>query len=297
MSVAATSLPQYVRDLLGSPPHRGGGLNLWFYRVARLLHLYRDSNEVVNLLRAATAGEPVKPGEIERAVKNSAATAWKPGQPVTPTRAAPAWPPVNTVLRESIIASGPGLYDSWENSPVRFEDNKSHAEETIDVLFPGNPFLCIGQSDSDFATRQRQSWRGQLAQAQLIVPSPMTAVWGHRKEDGKESQHTLENTGPRRFLVIEQDKGDVDEQTSILFHLAKNGPLALTVHSGSKSIHGWFFCAGRPEERLHNFMRYAVSLGADDATWGRSQFVRLPGGSRDNGKPQTIYWFNPGVVK
>ncbi len=39
-------------------------------------------------------------------------------------------------------------------------------------------------------------------------------------------------------------------------------------------------------------MRYAVSLGADPATWTRSQFVRLPGGVRDNGKRQPVLFFN-----
>ena len=40
-------------------------------------------------------------------------------------------------------------------------------------------------------------------------------------------------------------------------------------------------------------MRYAVSLGADPATWTRSQFVRMPEGRRDNGQRQTAYFFNP----
>jgi hypothetical protein len=53
------TLPQFIRDLLASPPRRGEGLNLWFYRVARVLHPYRDAGEIVELLRAATAGEPV----------------------------------------------------------------------------------------------------------------------------------------------------------------------------------------------------------------------------------------------
>ena len=44
-------------------------------------------------------------------------------------------------------------------------------------------------------------------------------------------------------------------------------------------------------------MRYAVSLGADRATWTRSQFVRMPDGTRDNGKRQTVYFFNPEVLK
>ena len=76
----APVLPQFVRDLLASPPQRGGGLNLWFYRTSRVLHPYRDPNEIIELLRAATNGEPVKHGEIERAVDRSKATAWKPGK-------------------------------------------------------------------------------------------------------------------------------------------------------------------------------------------------------------------------
>ena len=77
------------------------------------------------------------------------------------------------------------------------------------------------------------------------------------------SSHTLDNTGPRRFLVIEQDAGTLDEQAAVLLHLGSMAPLTLAVHSGNRSLHGWFFCAGQPEERLRRFMRRGVSLGAD----------------------------------
>src|SRR5213078_2485469 len=97
--IASKELPRFVRDLLASPPRRGGGLNNWLYRVARVLHPYRAANEIVLLLEAATAGEPLKRGEIERAVKNSAATAWKPQQPAQAQTHAPAWPPVNAARR------------------------------------------------------------------------------------------------------------------------------------------------------------------------------------------------------
>ena len=137
-AVATRELPLFVRDLLASPPKRGEGLNLWLFKIARVLHPYRSSADIVQLLAAATAGEPVKPGEIERAVERSAATAWKPGQVATATHA-PIWPAVNAEQREAIIASKLGLVDLWEASPVRFEDSESHAEEVIDVLFPGNP--------------------------------------------------------------------------------------------------------------------------------------------------------------
>ena len=296
MTRDASTLPQFVRDLLASPPERGGGLNLWFYRVARVLHPYRDSNEIINLLRAATAGEPIKHGEIERAVERSKATAWKPGQPCGARSPTPAWPPINVEQYQAIIRDGGGLVDLWEVFPVRLEDNAAHTEGLIDGLFPSNPLLCCGKNNSVFNTCSREEWRGKLAALQLIVPSPMTARTGLTQED-KQSAHALSITGLRRFLVIEFDRGGVDEHAALLLHLAARAPLAIVVHSGNKSLHGWFYCAGQTEERLERFMRYAVSLGADRATWTRSQFVRMPDGTRDNGKRQTVYFFNPETIK
>jgi hypothetical protein len=288
-------LPRFVRDLLSSPPSRGGGLHNWFFRTARVLHAFRSHEEIVELLRSATAGEAVKAGEIEDAVRNSADKAWQPQSRASQLRQ-PAWPPVNAAKRTEIIERSAGLSDLWELSPVPFEDDDAHTEEIIDVLFPGDPWLCCGLSNDRFKTRRRSDWRGSLADQQLIVPSPMTGEWGETK-DGKKSHHTLANTGPRRFLVVEQDQGILDEQAAILVHLAQKAPLVLAVHSGSKSIHGWFYCEGRAEDRLRKFMDYAVSLGADRATWTRAQFVRMPDGMRDNGNRQSIYYFNPEALK
>jgi hypothetical protein len=209
----------------------------------------------------------------------------------------PAWPTFNAEQREAgIAATGMGLADLWEVSPLRFEDNDSHTEEIVDALFPCDPLLCCGKSSSEFATRTREEWRGQLGEQQLIVPSPMTARVGHT-QSGKLSGHTLEKPGPRRFLIIEQDTGAIDDQAAILLHLAGRAPMAMAVHSGGRSIHGWFYCDGQSEERLLRFMRYAVSMGADRATWTRSQFVRMPDGTRDNAKRQTVYFLNPEVIK
>jgi len=84
---------------------------------------------------------------------------------------------------------------------------------------------------------------------------------------------------------------------SLLLHLAEIAPLAVAVCSGGKSLHGWFYCAGISEEQVFRFFRYAVSLGADPANWNRSQFARMPDGLRENGKRQTVYFFNPTIVK
>jgi hypothetical protein len=296
MSYVVSQLPQFVRDLLESPPRRGGGLNLWFFRVARVLHAFRNESEIVELLRSATHGEPIRRDEIERAVARSISCAWRPGEPSQ--HIAPAWPELDQSKRKTVIAAGGGLVDLWESSPVCFVDNISRTEEIIDALFPGDPLLCCGWSQSLFDTRSRKEWRGRLARLQLIVPSPMTARRGFTQDNpAKESAHTLETTGGRRFLVIEQDSGSIDDQAAILLHLAEFAPLVLAVHSGGKSIHGWFACRDESEQTFREFMQYAVQLGADHATWTRSQFVRMPDGRRQRDKQQTVYYFNPDQVR
>ncbi len=290
-------LPRFLREMLVQVPRAGEGVHCWLFRVARQLHAHLPAGEIIALLDRGVAecGRRVSRSEIVSAVQNSIACAWQPGG-TTAVLPVSTWPKVNTKQREAIIRDGGGLVGLWEASPVRFEDNAVHTEPIIDALFPGNPLLCAGRSNYDFKTGSREEWRGELTALQLVVPSSMSAVTGITQE-GKESEHALSNTGPRRFLVVEFDQGGVDEHAAILLHLAENGaPLALVVYSGSKSLHGWFYCSGQPEERLRRFMRYAVSLGADTATWARLQFVRMPDGTRDNGKRQTVYFFNPEVV-
>lgn len=286
------NIPSGVQEFLAGCPKAGNGVNLWIFRAALLLHRAQvPEKEMFALLRAATqnCGRTVREQEIERAITNSGNSLRNGNQA---ERRTPKWPERNPQAIAAITQGGPGLEDLRKVSPVKWTDSLPHSDEVIDVLFPGNPLLCVGQSKYRFTTMLREKWRGRLAARQFIVPSPMTDQWGVTK-DGKKSMHTLSNTGPRRFLVIEFDQGTFDEHAAILLHLAQYGPLALAVHSGSKSIHGWFACAGVSEKKLVKFMRYAVSLGADEALWTRSQFCRLPDGRRENGKRQEIVYFDP----
>ena len=296
----SNQLPEFLQALLKTPPRAGEGVHGWLFRVARQLHAHLPAVEIVSLLesRVANCGRAVPRSEIVSAVQNSLGCAWQPGGrdgAGSSNVSVPKWPGVNLEQREAITRDGGGLVDLWEASPVRIEDSESRTEEIIDVLFPGDPLLCAGRSSYKFATRSRSEWRGELSALQLVVPSPMTARRG-RTQDGKESAHALSITGPRRFLVVEQDSGTIDEQAAVLVHLANRAPLAVAVHSGSTSVHGWFYCVEQPEEKLHRFMRYAVSLGADRATWGRSQFVRMPDGIRNVGRRQRVFFFNPAVI-
>lgn len=291
-------LPPFLQDLLAAPPRAGEGVHHWLFRVSRQLHAHLPAGEIVHLLetQVANCGRHVSRAEIVAAVQNALSCAWQPSGKAASAQAVSKWPTVNQEQREAIICDGGGLADLWELSPVRIEDNDQHTEEIIDRLFPGNPLLCCGQSKSVFDTKPREDWRGELPQLALIVPSPMSAVEGVTKE-GKPSCHTLSNTGPRRFLVCEFDTGTPDDHAALLLHLATIGPLVLAVHSGGKSMHGWFYVHGQAEGKVENFFRYAVSLGADRATWTRCQFVRVPDGTRDNGQRQTVYFFHPQLLE
>lgn len=293
------ALPQFVRDLLASCPSAGTGVHAWLFRAARQLHAhYPDKAELARLLEAAShgCGRHVSESEIREAIANSEHTAWQPGGGNSATRPQSKWPEVNQEQRAAIIRDGGGLADLWELSRPRLEDAGQHMEAIIDRLFPGNPLLCCGVTDYNFATRTREEWRGKLVHQQLIVPSPMSAPHGLTKK-GKNSAHSLNNTGPRRFLVVEFDTGTTDEHAALLLHLGTFAPLVCAVHSGGKSLHGWFFVSGQPDEMVLRFFRYAVSLGADDQLWCKTQFCRMPDGTRSNGNRQTVFYLNFNPIK
>jgi len=218
-------------------------------------------------------------------------------------------------LIDAVAHTGNGLVDLWEASPVRLDSNKPRTDQIIDVLFPGNPLICCGWTRHRFETRARTHWY-KLHDLQFIVPNPMAAPRGLTQQH-RLSYHALSNTGPRRFLIVEFDfdsSNSAEEArllerlategrdvrdlcAALLLHLAEKAPLTLAVYSCGKSLHGWFYCAGVPEEKVRGFFNYAVSLGADRANWTRSQFARMPDGLRENGRRQTVYFFNPEMVE
>jgi len=296
-------LPRFVKDLLSSVPLAGEGVNIYLFRLARVLHAFRTQAEIEALLSAAVSGcgRDVPLAEIRRAVERSQSCAWiadcpdsRLGHPRSPK-----WPERDLDLIAG-VAEAPdaiGIVDLIERSPVRWHDSKPHADEIISEIFPFESWLCVGKTKYQFATRRRDKWIGSLSKFPFIVPSPMTGRFGVTTE-GKRSEHSLDNTGPRRFLVIEaDDHGSQDQQAARIWYLAKYAPLAVVVFSGGKSLHGWFFCSGVDESLLKRFFGLAICLGFDSATWIRSQFVRIPDGMRENGNRQTVLYFNPEICK
>jgi len=300
------------------------------FDVARDLHVHHSSQDIYQLLYQKTrgCGRKVTDKEIKRQIECSRKVAWRPDHPeafehvvnreIITHPQTPPWPEANLEAINAIVSGGFGLVDLWEASPIRLSDD-NQAEAIIDGIFPGNPLLCCGLSNKEFVTRRREIWRGHLHRLSLIVPNPMVTRLGHTKDDGHLSEHTLDATAAWVYLVIEFDFSEFvrDDKTpsisaslvrewqvrgitvadacaALHLHLAERFPLLLAVHSGGKSVHGWYFAYRQSDEDLKAFMDYAVSLGADKTTWTRSQFVRMPDGMRDNGKRQTPYYFDPG---
>lgn len=255
-------------------PEGGSGVHAWlFYAACRCVEAEMPDDEARKLISSMMTRRPNPATEVEDALRSAGRGDATPAQ---------KWPTRNFKLIQSVFANP---------EPPAIKPVAISADEAIDYLFPGNPLLCIGESSSLFATKRREAWRGCVARKSLIVPSPMTERLG-RTQRGHLSAHSLENTGPRAYLITEFDWGEKKNQLKLIAHLAHYAPLACVVDSGGKSIHGWFQCEGRSEEKLLSFMQYAVSIGADFRTWLRSQFVRLPGGMRDNGNRQEILFLD-----
>jgi hypothetical protein len=285
-------------------PASGEGVHSWLFHAACCaVEAGMSNDEAVEEIEALMTRNPNPASEIEDAL-NAARGERNPSTI--------QWPQINDEQVEAIAQDGMQVRDFWAASPFPMRVGESRAESVIDVLFPGNPWLCIGRNARVFRTRRRETWRGKLDNHSLIVPSPMTSETGLTK-NGRTSCHSLDNTGPRRFLIIEADRGDLNQQAAVIGHLATYAPLAAVVFSGSKSLHGWFFCIQTPEDTSLRFMKYAVSLGADKRMWLRSQFCRIPDGRRSDGKSnealalcglkgiqaglQALLYFNPEVIR
>ena len=236
--------------------------------------------------------------EIEVAVAKAYSTPERPrGSTFFPTKK--TWPSLDHKTLGSLSVSGVGLEDLYDRSPTKFGDQPETAS-ILPQIFPGDPWICYG-SARDFWTDRLSDILSIGHKFPQIVPSPMVAKYG-KTQTGKSSQHTLAATGPRRFIVVEGDKIEgkaipKDVQAAVLLYLARKVPLVLVVDSAGKSLHGWFYCEGVDESRVRKFFSEAVSLGADPGLWTRSQFVRMPDGTRDNGKLQSILYFNRGATK
>jgi hypothetical protein len=305
--------------LLDSAPEAGNGLHRWLIKGARMCQMSGVSPDRAFDLIAATVvarGGEVIPHSIRQAIEKAYSQPFTGGK----YEPRPAWPEPDLGLIEELTLlrawDVPGALATLESkSPEKL--NKTTGE-IIRRLFPHDSLVAAGFEMEDTTVYQLSRIIDRLHKWRLIVPSPMLAQYG-LTQNGKQSGRCLSNTGPRRFLVTEFDFKSTNKQgnptiwvplinlwkahgmsvqdacAAIVMRLAQHGPLAMVVFSGNISLHAWWYCAGEEESegsRLHRFMQYAASLGADTATYTRSQFVRMPGATRPDGRKQTVHYLD-----
>ncbi len=298
------SLPSYLQVMVLRPPSAGSGLHQWIFKVSLKLHDHLSAREIYRLLRHVTSNcdRFVPQREIVDAINNSVAISKSRSDlqtlPLThgDRLTTPVWPPVDPDLQRQSARK----YETWEQIRKFLSSSPGLPSQAAEFYIPalmGESLLCCGEKTSVFETKPTSEWKGKLNEQQFIVPSPMSAVYGRTRDGVRLSMHTLSNTGKRRFIVVEFDSGSNFHQLALHQHLATKAPLALVVFSGGKSFHGWYFCEGMPEDRVRAFFEYAVRLGADSRTWSPAQFVRMPGGTRQNSDGTTtdqgVLYFNP----
>lgn len=285
------------RDFLClSLPPAGEGHNAGLMRLANLLlnHFDVPYEDAFDHMRTEYERDDA---DIHRALRNAT-------QPGHGTKN-PKFPNANTSLIEAALShTGQRALDLQWESPG---DCAPSAFDVVKALMQAHdghdPLVCIGSSKEKFRTDPLSEFEATIADNPYIVPQPMCARMG-RTQKGRMSEKTNENTGDRINLVLESDKHSKETQTQILQFLNEYVPLLAVCDSGGKSLHGFFDVAGHDEAEQERFFRIACLLGADKQMWTRSQFARIPGGTRpptmgENGSlakpacPQTLLYFAP----
>ena len=216
---------------------------------------------------------------------------------------APRWPSRSQAEVDRVIAEQESMdVDGLKaQSPVT-EPWEMPTTEILDRLFSeGDPLLCMGEGVDRFGTKPKSEFLNELAHPEAnlphLVPSTMSKLMGTTMA-GKISARCRDNAGPLRFQVVDlDDEPDFDDQARILWHLKEFLPLIMILHSGNRSLHGWFYAEGCPDERLYSFKSRAALLGADTSLYRPEQAARTPNQVRDNGNPQSVWYFDDSMLR
>lgn len=252
----------------------------------------------------------VKPGEVERQVESAYRTAprerSKKRLKVTPKPATVTDKiKVDADLEEMEKLRGAMRDFTADSLTAESPFTAPDTAAILQTLFADDELLCAGQDVFSMRTRTLRNWLSDTDVAALpyIVPNAMKALEGINQK-GDRSQRCVDNSGPRKRLVIECDRHDtpIDYQAGMLWILSMFHPLEMVVNTAGKSLHGWFHCFDEAEtQRLFVMARM---LGADPALWVPCQPARMPGGLRypktDPPTPprrqRVIYW-NPTATR
>jgi hypothetical protein len=267
------------------------GINIWVLASAGRCKFYGLTEHEAESRILAFQGQtrrPIKRNEVTRAISKAYNSRFEPAEKYKP-EPKPKWEPSMTrPTRYRGKTNGAQEVDVWESSPTRIDDGVNQMM-ILNWLFPDpQALVCVGKSAFEFYTARLAQFK-DLSNTQFIVTCYMTAKRG-MTQDGKPSMHCLENCGDRRFCVCDFDEPASADHPAIIMQLKRVFDLVMVLSSGGKSLHAWF---NVPPDEEEDFWKAAIPMGADPALMrNRSSFVRMPFGTRDNGKVQRVLYFD-----
>ena len=286
-------------------PSAGTGVHTWIMSSAYLCKQNQlKEEEAIKLIESEMTRSPKPRDEVSSAVFKAYHSDHSQFQK------SPKWPSRDRRRISKILFDGLTSLKLAKGSPNPLPENcGSHV---LPILFPRDPLICVGRHSKDARVQRVSKWCAMedLHKHQLIVPSPMRGLLGLTAPPNPHlSPRAISNVGPRKWLTIECDfseedvyeygaKSAIDLCASVIGVLAEIRPLIMVVFSGNKSLHGWFpIDPKESEDEVIRFMAQAVSCGADPKTWTPNQYIRLPGGTRDNGSAQRVIYFDEGAAR
>ena len=290
---ATARLPEYLRNMLLSPPLQGKGLHQWVFSCVRCLVRHRPVAEIEGIMQIAGAGTG---RDLTREVREALRNAWtgtgpRPaGTSLTAGSVPPGgWPDRNSELINALEPVKPCYWEAL--SPA----GSPGAATALSALFKPSELVCMASRPDNARTAPLEEWLPFCGHLPFMVASPMSAVTGVNLS-GRESHRCIANTGPRRYAVVEFDADTPEAQLACILKLSGVLPVTMILHSGGKSFHAWFHVEHLEAQTVLDFLSGAAILGADPAVFVRCQLVRVPGGLRDGATRQPVLYFDPGTI-
>ena len=173
-------------------------INDWIFRAAIAARNAKvPASDASELIRECMT-RPEKGSEVSHAIENAYHTA-----PLAHSKQEPTWPAFEQDLWRANCNESLGLNDLLSQSPIAVEGVT--ALESLQLLFPDDPLLCLGKSAYAFHVCKLSEASFDISELSLIVPNPASTRLG-LTQSGNKSAHAASMFPTRRYLVVEFDK-------------------------------------------------------------------------------------------
>ncbi len=224
---------------------------------------------------ASVKRRPLQPGEINKAIK------WAYNSDARPSE----------YKARYVLTDWPLISEYKDTMTVDQMSSKSSTKpqstnQVLVDLFDADEKIYLTDDPRAPGTIFNPSLGDDYSKFKYICPSPLIDENGSRVK---------ENIKLHKYIVYESDLDGIahnfDLQAGLICKLETILPLVMVVHSGNKSLHGWFKCAGHEPGTIEEFIKMGIRLGADSSVFRPNQLVRTPLVMRENGNLQDIIYY------